>query len=224
MPGTSSCFTSLREHSLSDPPDGAKADRTGVAESRRPGVELVHAPLPQCLRRLEPQQGVHLAECVGDRRAQCLDQRATRNLHSRYRALTNRSHRSRAAQHRAPHPGGALLDRLTHHVHILDMAGTQSWCSTRACRSMPTPPAYIAIQSTGARFVRLENCPVLSAAVSTHSAASKGPSIVTMGICRPRADYADSISGSFEAIAAHNARQYARLALYLWSLATCRAG
>ena len=28
---------------------------------------------------------------------------------------------------------GALLDRLTHHVHILDMAGTQNWCSTRAC-------------------------------------------------------------------------------------------
>ena len=48
----------------------------GVAEGRRPGVELVHAALAQRLRRLEPQQRVHLAERVGDRRARGLDQRA----------------------------------------------------------------------------------------------------------------------------------------------------
>ena len=46
----------------------------------------------------------------------------------------------------------AAIDRLVHHAIIFDMAGTQSWCSTRACRSMPTPSAYIATQSTGARF------------------------------------------------------------------------
>ena len=43
--------------------------RAGVAESRRPGVELMHAPLPQRLRRLEPQQRIHLAQGVGDRRS-----------------------------------------------------------------------------------------------------------------------------------------------------------
>ena len=51
----------------------------------------------------------------------------------------------------------AAIDRLVHHATIFDMAGTQSWCSTCGCRSMPTPPAYIAIQSTGARFGSLEN-------------------------------------------------------------------
>ena len=61
----------------------------------------------------------------------------------------------------------AAVDRLVHHAVILDMAGTQSWCSTRACRSMPTPPAYIAIQSTGARFGSLENCLVFNAAMSS---------------------------------------------------------
>ena len=47
----------------------------GVAEGGRPGVELMHAALPQRLRRLEPQQRVHLAQRVGDRRARGLDQR-----------------------------------------------------------------------------------------------------------------------------------------------------
>jgi DNA replication protein DnaC len=67
----------------------------------------------------------------------------------------------------------ALLDRLLHHAVVVDMAGTQSWCSTRGCRSMPTPPAYIAIQSTGARFGSLENCLVFNAATS--SALCRGP-------------------------------------------------
>ena len=71
---------------------------------------------------------------------------------------------------------GALLDRLTHHVHILDMARTQSWCSTRACWSMPTPPAYIAIQSTVARFGSLENCQMFNAAVSNEF--RRGPKAV----------------------------------------------
>ena len=57
--------------------------------------------------------------------------------------------------------------------HHPDCRATQSWCSTRGCRSMPTPPAYIAIQSTGARFGSLENCLVFSAAMS--SAFCRGP-------------------------------------------------
>jgi len=61
----------------------------------------------------------------------------------------------------------ALLDRLLHHAVVIHMAGTQSLCSTRACWSMPTPSAYIATQSTVARFGSRENCLVSSAAVSS---------------------------------------------------------
>jgi len=60
----------------------------------------------------------------------------------------------------------AILDRLLHHSHVLTMAGTQSWCSARSYRSTPTPLAYIAIQSTGARLGSLEICLVFSAAMS----------------------------------------------------------
>jgi hypothetical protein len=63
----------------------------------------------------------------------------------------------------------AAIDRLIHHSIIFDMAGTQSWCSTRTCRSMPTPSACIAIPSTGARFGSLENRLVLNAALSNES-------------------------------------------------------
>ena len=48
----------------------------GVAEGGRPGVELVDAALAQRVLGLEPQQRVHLAQRVGDRRARGLDQRA----------------------------------------------------------------------------------------------------------------------------------------------------
>ena len=60
----------------------------------------------------------------------------------------------------------AAVDRLVHHAVILCMAGTQSWCSARSYRSTPTPLAYIAIQSTGARLGSLEICLVFSAAMS----------------------------------------------------------
>ena len=61
----------------------------------------------------------------------------------------------------------SLVDRLVHNAEIISMAGTQSLCSTRACWSMPTPSAYIATQSTVARFGSRENCLVSSAAVSS---------------------------------------------------------
>jgi len=54
----------------------------------------------------------------------------------------------------------------SHYAPTKAMAGTQSWCSTRACWWMPTPPAYIATQSIVGRFGSLENCLVFSAAMS----------------------------------------------------------
>jgi len=60
----------------------------------------------------------------------------------------------------------SLVDRLLHNSEIVCMAGTQSWCSARSYRSTPTPLAYIAIQSTGARLGSLEICLVFSAAMS----------------------------------------------------------
>ena len=57
----------------------------------------------------------------------------------------------------------------------VSMAGTQSWCSTRGCRSMPTPAAYIAIPSIRALFGSRENCLVFSAAASSECCRFERP-------------------------------------------------
>ena len=101
----------------------------------------------------------------------------------------------------------AAVDRLVHHSTIFDMAGTQSWCSTRACRSMPTPPAYISIQSIGARFGSLEKCLVFSAAVSKAFCRARRLRNAGPWHIRGTVEYADPISGGPEVSAAHNARQ-----------------
>ena len=92
----------------------------------------------------------------------------------------------------------AAIDRLVHHSIIFDMAGTQSWCSTRACRSMPTPPAYISIQSIGARFGSLEKCLVFSAAVSKAFCRARRLRNAALRHIRDTAEYADPISGGPE--------------------------